>query len=153
MFGLIICGLWALFSVTKMGCTSIENKPVVSGLFHINTCTYLKKFWTIPYLQVLVGHPDYEVTGGSVVFKGENLLDMAPEERSHAGLFMSFQTPVEIPGVSNDAFLLMSYNARRAKQGLKELDPIQVYISFWSNFCDWCIVLSQYPFIILPLFG
>ncbi|KAG1338925.1 ABC transporter I family member 6, chloroplastic [Cocos nucifera] len=48
--------------------------------------------------KVLVGHPDYEVTGGSVIFKGENLLEMEPVERSHAGLFMSFQTPVEIPG-------------------------------------------------------
>lgn len=79
------------------------------------------------FSKVLVGHPDYEVTGGSVVFKGENLLDMDPEERSHAGLFMSFQTPVEIPGVSNMDFLRMSYNARRTKQGLPELGPIEFY--------------------------
>ncbi|KAJ8756360.1 hypothetical protein K2173_025172 [Erythroxylum novogranatense] len=77
--------------------------------------------------KVLVGHPDYEVTGGSVVFKGENLLEMEPEERSLAGLFMSFQTPVEIPGVNNIDFLNMAYNARRRKLGLPELGPIEFY--------------------------
>nr|XP_010921195.1 ABC transporter I family member 6, chloroplastic [Elaeis guineensis] len=77
--------------------------------------------------KVLVGHPDYEVTGGSVIFKGENLLEMEPEERSHAGLFMSFQTPVEIPGVSNFDFLNMAYNARRKKLGLPELPPLEFY--------------------------
>ncbi|KAL5974840.1 ABC transporter I member 6, chloroplastic [Asimina triloba] len=76
---------------------------------------------------VLVGHPDYEVTGGSVIFKGQNLLDMDPEGRSHAGLFMSFQTPVEIPGVSNMDFLHMAYNARRTKLGEPELGPIEFY--------------------------
>ncbi|RVW96965.1 ABC transporter I family member 6, chloroplastic [Vitis vinifera] len=76
---------------------------------------------------VLVGHPDYEVTGGTVVFKGENLLDMDPEERALAGLFMSFQSPVEIPGVSNIDFLNMAYNAQRRKLGLPELGPIEFY--------------------------
>ncbi|EOY19381.1 Non-intrinsic ABC protein 7 isoform 6 [Theobroma cacao] len=75
---------------------------------------------------VLVGHPDYEVTGGSVVFKGENLLDMEPEERSLAGLFMSFQAPIEIPGVNNIDFLHMAYNARRKKLGEPELGPLEV---------------------------
>ncbi|MQL85230.1 hypothetical protein Taro_017736 [Colocasia esculenta] len=79
------------------------------------------------FSKVLVGHPDYEVTGGSVIFKGENLLDMDPEERSHAGLFMSFQSPVEIPGVSNIDFLQMAFNSRRKKQGLPELSPIEFF--------------------------
>ncbi|KAG9452616.1 hypothetical protein H6P81_005520 [Aristolochia fimbriata] len=79
------------------------------------------------FSKVLVGHPDYEVTGGSVIFKGQNLLDMEPDERSHTGLFMSFQSPVAIPGVSNSDFLLMAYNARQAKLGLPELDPIKFY--------------------------
>ncbi|CAN6894270.1 unnamed protein product [Brassica oleracea] len=79
------------------------------------------------FSKVLVGHPDYEVTGGSVVFKGQNLLDMEPEERSLAGLFMSFQSPVEIPGVSNMDFLNMAFNARKRKLGQPELDPIQFY--------------------------
>ncbi|PPR89605.1 hypothetical protein GOBAR_AA31084 [Gossypium barbadense] len=77
--------------------------------------------------EVLVGHPDYEVTGGDVVFKGENLLDMEPEERSLAGLFMSFQSPVEIPGVNNIDFLHMAYNARRKKLGEPELGPLEFY--------------------------
>lgn len=58
------------------------------------------------------------------MFKGENLLDMEPEERSLAGLFMSFQSPVEIPGVNNIDFLNMAYNARRRKHALPELGPI-----------------------------
>jgi Fe-S cluster assembly ATP-binding protein len=77
--------------------------------------------------KVLVGHPDYEVTGGSVVFKGQNLVEMEPEERSLAGLFMSFQSPIAIPGVNNIDFLNMAYNARRRKLGLPELGPIEFY--------------------------
>lgn len=80
------------------------------------------------FAKVLVGHPDYKVTGGKVVFKGENLLEMEPEKRAHAGLFMSFQTPIEIPGVSNMDFMLMSCNARRKALGVPELSPLD----FWS---------------------
>ncbi|KAK9125834.1 hypothetical protein Scep_014680 [Stephania cephalantha] len=79
------------------------------------------------FSKVLVGHPDYEVTGGSMMFKGENLLEMEPEDRSLAGMFMTFQAPVEIPGVSNIDFLHMAWNARRRKQGLPELGPIEFY--------------------------
>ncbi|KAK3407975.1 hypothetical protein EUGRSUZ_J00305 [Eucalyptus grandis] len=80
------------------------------------------------FAKVLVGHPDYEVTGGSMMFKGENLLEMEPEDRSLAGLFMSFQSPIEIPGVSNADFLNMAYNARRRKLNQPELSPIE----FWA---------------------
>ncbi|XP_042039477.1 ABC transporter I family member 6, chloroplastic-like [Salvia splendens] len=79
------------------------------------------------FAKVLAGHPDYEVTGGSVMYKGLDLLEMEPEERATAGLFMSFQSPVEIPGVSNIDFLNMAYNARRRKLGLPELGPIEFY--------------------------
>eukprot|EP00899_Mesostigma_viride_P026309 jgi/Mesvir1/6863/Mv09034-RA.1 len=79
------------------------------------------------FSKVLVGHPDYEVTGGSASFKGKDLMAMEPEERSHAGLFLSFQSPVEIPGVSNTDFLRMACNARRKAQGLPELDPLEFY--------------------------
>ena len=61
------------------------------------------------------------------MFKGENLLDMEPEERSLAGLFMSFQSPVEIPGVNNLNFLNMAYNARMKKLGEPECGPLEVY--------------------------
>jgi Fe-S cluster assembly ATP-binding protein len=89
-----------------------------------NTCTFGKIF--IFSLQVLVGHPQYEVTGGTILFKGEDLIEMEPEERSLAGLFMSFQAPIEIPGVSNFDFLLMAVNARREKTGLPALGPLEV---------------------------
>jgi len=79
------------------------------------------------FAKVLVGHPDYEVTGGTVIFKGENLLDKEPEVRCHSGLFMSFQSPVEIPGVSNMDFLRMACNARRSTLGLTELGPLEFY--------------------------
>jgi Fe-S cluster assembly ATP-binding protein len=77
--------------------------------------------------KVLVGHPDYEVTGGSASFKGKDLFALEPEERSHAGLFLSFQSPIEIPGVSNVDFLRMACNARRKQQGKSELDPLEFY--------------------------
>ncbi|MBS0603514.1 MAG: Fe-S cluster assembly ATPase SufC [Verrucomicrobia bacterium] len=62
--------------------------------------------------KVLAGDPAYEVTGGEVLFEGQNILELDPEERSHLGLFMSFQYPVEIPGISNLQFLHAAYNAR-----------------------------------------
>lgn len=77
--------------------------------------------------KVLVGHPDYEVTGGTAVYKGKNLFDLEPEERSHEGLFLSFQSPIEIPGVSNVDFLRMACNARRKALGQSELDPLEFY--------------------------
>ena len=70
---------------------------------------------------VLTGKPGYEVTEGSVTFAGRDLLAMAPEERSWAGLFLSFQYPVEIPGVSITNFMKTAVNARRKAQGLEPL--------------------------------
>ncbi len=74
--------------------------------------------------QVLAGHPAYEVTGGAVRYDGQDLLDMEPEERAHAGLFLAFQYPVEIPGVTNAYFLRAAYNALRKARGQDEADPI-----------------------------
>lgn len=90
--------------------------------------------------QVLVGHPDYSVTAGTAIFKGENLLDKEPEERSHAGLFLSFQSPIEIPGVSNMDFLLMAYNARQAVLGRPELGPLEVHHFRMSLFLQLLLV-------------
>lgn len=70
--------------------------------------------------KVLAGHPAYEVSEGSILFKGQNLLEMDPEDRSHAGLFMSFQYPIEIPGVSNITFLRTAYNSKRKAAELPE---------------------------------
>ena len=77
--------------------------------------------------KVLVGHPDYDVTGGSVQYKGSDLLDLEPEERSHAGLFLSFQNPIELPGVNNTDFLRLACNARRKALGKPEMDPLEFY--------------------------
>ena len=73
--------------------------------------------------NVLVGHPSYQVTEGSVTFKGKNLLDMPAEDRSHEGLFMSFQYPVEIPGVSMTNFMRTAINEKRKYQGLQPMSP------------------------------
>ena len=74
---------------------------------------------------VLVGRPDYIVTAGSVTFLGRDLLAMSPEERSWAGIFLSFQYPIEIPGVSITNFMKAAVNARRKAQGLEELKPAE----------------------------
>lgn len=71
--------------------------------------------------KVLAGHPFYDVSGGEVWYKGQNLLELEPEERAHQGLFMSFQYPVEIPGVSNSQFLRIAVNAKRKALGEVEL--------------------------------
>jgi len=77
------------------------------------------------FAKAIVGHPLYEVTGGTVAFEGRNLLEIAPEERARAGLFLGFQYPVEIPGVSNSAFLRLAYNTVQAARGRDELDPLE----------------------------
>jgi Fe-S cluster assembly ATP-binding protein len=75
--------------------------------------------------QVIAGHEDYEVTAGSVTYKGSNLLDLAPEERAREGVFLGFQYPVEIPGVNNTYLLKAALNAKRKYQGLPEIDAFE----------------------------
>src|SRR6476469_7281442 len=60
--------------------------------------------------KVLAGHPQYEVTGGEIIYEGRNLLEMLPDERAREGVFMAFQYPIEVPGVSNAQFLRLAYN-------------------------------------------
>jgi Fe-S cluster assembly ATP-binding protein len=74
--------------------------------------------------QVLAGHPGFEVTGGTVEYEGKDLLELEPEERAHAGLFLAFQYPIEIPGVSNAYFLRTAYNEIRKSRGEPEVDPM-----------------------------
>ena len=74
--------------------------------------------------QVLAGREDYTVTDGSVEFEGKDLLDMAIEERARAGIFMAFQYPIEIPGVSNAYFMRAAVNSVRKERGLPELDAM-----------------------------
>lgn len=77
------------------------------------------------FAKVLAGHPSYSVSSGHVLFQGQDLFDLPPEARAQAGVFLAFQYPVEIPGVSNSAFLRLAYNARQAQRGAEELDPLE----------------------------
>jgi Fe-S cluster assembly ATP-binding protein len=74
--------------------------------------------------QVIAGHPAYEVTGGEILYQGQDLLEMEPEERAQAGVFLAFQYPVEIPGVSNAYFLRAAYNEIRKARGMEEVDSM-----------------------------
>jgi Fe-S cluster assembly ATP-binding protein len=75
--------------------------------------------------KVLAGHPSYEVTKGEVLYEGKNLLELAPDERAREGVFLAFQYPIEIPGVSNAQFLRLAYNEKRKHLGEEELDPLE----------------------------
>ncbi|MEO6878513.1 MAG: Fe-S cluster assembly ATPase SufC, partial [Gemmatimonadaceae bacterium] len=75
--------------------------------------------------QVLAGNPAYEVTGGSVTYDGKDLLSMEPEVRAQSGVFLAFQYPIEIPGVSNAYFLRAAYNEKLKAQGQDEVDPLE----------------------------
>ena len=75
--------------------------------------------------KVLAGHPGYEVTGGEVTFLGQDLLALEADARARAGLFMGFQHPIEVPGVSNAAFLRLAYNKKAEAEGRDELDPLE----------------------------
>ena len=74
--------------------------------------------------QILAGHQDFEITEGSVVYEGKDLLDMAPEERAREGIFMAFQYPVEIPGVNSAYFLRTGLNEIRKHRGEEEMDAM-----------------------------
>lgn len=75
--------------------------------------------------KILAGHPSYLVSQGNILFDHKNLLEMEPEIRAHEGLFLAFQYPIEIAGVSNYDFLRISYNEKRKYQKKEELDPLQ----------------------------
>jgi len=77
------------------------------------------------FSKVLAGHPAYSVLNGDIIFKGLSILDLDPEERSHLGIFLAFQYPIEIPGVSNEDFLRLAYNAKQKFYNKSEVDPIE----------------------------
>ncbi len=77
------------------------------------------------FAKVLAGHPSYEVTKGGITFSGIDVLDLSPEERAREGIFMGFQYPVEIPGVTNSSFLRLAFNTAQSARGEDELDPIE----------------------------
>ena len=75
--------------------------------------------------KVIAGHPEYEVTKGDILFNDESILELDPDERAHAGVFLAFQYPVEVPGVTNNTLLRESYNTIAASRGREELDPLE----------------------------
>ena len=77
------------------------------------------------FAKVLAGHTAYEVTAGEVLYEGRNLLELPPEARARAGVFLAFQYPIEIPGVGNSQFLRLAYNTVQAERGQEELDPLE----------------------------
>ena len=78
--------------------------------------------------KVLAGHPAYSVVSGEILFKGSNIFELEPEERSHTGIFLAFQYPIEIPGVSNEDFLRLAYNSKQKFYNKPEVDPIEFLI-------------------------
>ena len=77
--------------------------------------------------KIIAGHPSYTITSGDILFYGKSILDLAPEDRSRKGIFLGFQYPVEIPGVTNADFLRLSYNSRRREQNKPELEPLEFF--------------------------
>ena len=77
------------------------------------------------FSKVLAGHPAYEISNGDIFFKGSSILDLEPEERSHLGIFLAFQYPIEIPGVSNEDFLRLAYNSKQAYYNKPKMNPIE----------------------------
>jgi Fe-S cluster assembly ATP-binding protein len=77
------------------------------------------------FAKVLAGHPAYSILDGDILFKGSSILDLEPENRSHVGIFLAFQYPIEIPGVSNEDFLRLAYNSKQKFYNKPELDPIE----------------------------
>jgi Fe-S cluster assembly ATP-binding protein len=90
------------------------------------------------FSKVLAGHPAYSVLDGDILFKGLSVLDLEPEERSHLGIFLAFQYPIEIPGVSNEDFLRLAYNSKQKFYNKPEVDPLEflVIINEKLNFVD-----------------
>lgn len=106
---------------------SVDGKPIIKGF---NLTVKAGEIHAImgpngagksTLAKILAGHPSYAITSGEVLFKDQNLLEMEPEERAHAGLFMSFQYPIEIPGVSNIQFLRTAYNSNQKARGRPEI--------------------------------
>jgi Fe-S cluster assembly ATP-binding protein len=108
-----------------------EDKPILKGIdLHVNAGEVHAIMGPngsgkSTLARVLAGHPEYQVTDGQVTYDGHDLLDMDPDERAREGVFMAFQYPVEIPGVTNAYFLKAALNAKRKHHGQPELDAIE----------------------------
>jgi Fe-S cluster assembly ATP-binding protein len=110
---------------------SIAGKEILKGISHsvnageIHAVMGPNGSGKSTLAQVLAGHPGYEVTEGEVLYDGRNLLEMDPEVRAQEGIFLAFQYPIEIPGVTNAYFLRSAFNEIRKAKGMEELDPLE----------------------------
>lgn len=117
---------------------SVEDKPILKGIDlvipdgEVHVIMGPNGSGKSTLSQVVVGNPRFEVTEGSIMFNGKDLLELAPEERSHEGIFMSFQTPIEIPGVSMVNFMRAAINAKRKYQGLEPL-PVAEFLKLMKE--------------------
>src|SRR5690625_4460770 len=111
---------------------SVAGKPILRGIdLHVNPNEIHAVMGPngsgkSTLANVLAGREDYEVTAGEILYQGQNLLTLAPEERARAGVFLAFQYPVEIPGVSNVYLLKAALNSVRKYRGLDELDAMEI---------------------------
>lgn len=121
--------------------TNIENKNVLQGL---NLKIFTNEIHVImgpngsgksTLSKILAGHPSYKVKNGSILFKGKDLLSMSPEIRSHEGLFLAFQYPLEIPGLTTYDFLRIAFNEKQKYCKLPELDPIS-FMTFLTDYLE-----------------
>ena len=112
-------------------CASVGGVPILKGIDlvvragEVHAIMGPNGFGKSTLSKVLAGHPAYEVTGGSVTFEGRDLLSLEAEERARAGFFLSFQYPIEVPGVANAQFLRLAYNTVQGARGRDELDPLE----------------------------
>jgi len=95
------------------------------------------------FSKVLAGHPAYAVLSGDILFKGSSILNLEPEERSHLGIFLAFQYPIEIPGVSNEDFLRLAYNSRQKFYNKPEVDPLE-FLGIISEKLDFVNMSSSF---------
>merc|ERR1712157_160856 len=79
------------------------------------------------FSKIIAGHPAYEVLNGDIYFHGNTILTLEPEERAHLGIFLAFQYPIEIPGVTNEDFLYLSYSSKLKAQNKDEISPIEFF--------------------------
>ena len=126
---------------------SVEDKPILKGVNlqvragEVHAVMGRNGSGKSTLSKVLAGHPAYRVTGGSVRYRGQDLFELEPEERARLGVFLGFQYPVEIPGVSNLEFLRVSTNARREKQGKRSSTPLpsRITCTTSSRWCRWTL--------------
>jgi len=133
MGGVMMAEAEVLLEVQDL-CASVQDTPILKGVNirvrrgEVHAIMGPNGSGKSTFSKVVVGHPAYEVTGGTVNFRdGEDLLDLEPQERAQQGVFLAFQYPVEIPGVSNADFLRLAVNKRRAALGESEYDPIEFF--------------------------